>query len=752
MISRFTKIKGIGKFQDCRNIGGRTFSKNTLIFGKNTEGKSTLTDILLSFKTGDTAILEGRRTFGFASSQEIEFFDDNNNPFRFPSAEWSNGFEDIEIFDTQFINQNIFEGNEISYGHQKNLHSIIIGHEGKKLANEINILQEELSGLTKQKIAKTSEFNRIFKKEISVKDFANLSKIEKVDEKIAELKSKIETANNQSKIKNVFISIESVLDNIINQKTKSILSESIQVKAEIVTEHILRTWKDPNHSMDFLQTGLKLTKKEQRDCVFCGQELRDNNAKELLTAYSKLFSQEYHTFQSEMSSAISKFEKWDAIAFIESIQDKMASVKLVLNLAEKYEQVIRGLKKTIDTEFAVKKNDIGYEIDFEKYDSLIEVVKEIKTLVDGLKQQNVFTTDIDVASLNGRIKQFEFSKTRDTEEWDDFFEEYDDIDVIQEKKKQRREIVREQLNDYSKNLFSIHYDTINKILQELNADFVICDFKPIKKLVGKSERIFALEFFKSHRVSIDETATNKPNFKNTLSDSDKRVLAFAFFYSLMIHDIRLSNKIIVFDDPFSSFDSDRRIKTVQLLANPHLITEDGEIIAKSISQLIVLTHEAEFFKWLYKKLDSPRTLKIVPDGFNNGVKKSTFSDCDIEKEFLEDDITRYLNEIQSIYTANEAISNYEELFVKCRKILENIFTKKYLFELKDEINRRKSIRSFVVKLKELEINDFNEPVKQNQFIDLCGNLNIELHDSGLTNDGGNARSILGDFLKLIKQV
>ena len=271
-------------------------------------------------------------------------------------------------------------------------------------------------------------------------------------------------------------------------------------------------------------------------------------------------------------------------------------------------------------------------------------------------------------------------------------------------------------------------------------------------MVGKSERIFALEFFKSHRVSIYETAANKPNFKNTLSDSDKRVLAFAFFYSLMIHDIRLNNKIIVFDDPFSSFDSDRRLKTVQLLANPHLITEDGEIVAKSINQLIVLTHEAEFFKWLYKKLDSPRTLKIVPDGFNNGVKKSTISDCDIEKEFLEDDITRYLNDVQSIYIANETITNYEELFVKCRKILENIFTKKYLFELKDEINKRKSIRSFVEKLKELEINSFNEPVKQNQFIDLCDNLNIELHDSGLTNEGGNARAILADFLKLIKQV
>jgi hypothetical protein len=75
--------------------------------------------------------------------------------------------------------KNIFEGNEITYGHQKKLNSIIIGPEGKKLAIEISSLQEEISQLTAKKIAKTAEFNRVFKKEITANAFASLPKFEK---------------------------------------------------------------------------------------------------------------------------------------------------------------------------------------------------------------------------------------------------------------------------------------------------------------------------------------------------------------------------------------------------------------------------------------------------------------------------------------------------------------------------------------------------------------------------------------------
>jgi len=750
MISRFTNIKGIGRFHDCQ-IGGRHFSKNTIIFGQNTGGKSTLTDILWSFKTGNTAIIEGRKTFGYNGTQQVEITDETNKQFRFPSAEWNQGFENIEIFDTQFINENIFEGNEITYGHQKNLHSIIIGTEGKKLATEINALQEELNLLTARKTAKTTEFNRIFKKEISVKDFSDLPKNDNVDEAIKKIQETIETANNQAKIKSVFDSVETMLSNIIGQNTKTVLSNSIQVQAEKVTEHILKNWKNPDHSIDFLQTGLSLTKEVQADCVFCGQEL-DSNAKDLLSAYTQLFSEQYRILQTEISNAVTKFEKWNPATFIESIHDKLASVKLNLPATELSKEEIKQLKEDANAEFALKLKDIGYEVNFAKYDTLLEVIKIIKEQADELKKKNVFTAEVNIDALNKRIKQLEFSKTRHTTEWDEFLKEYDSIDEVQETKKGKREATREALNRYSINLFEVHFDTINKVLQELQADFTICDFQPMKRIVGQRERIFALKFFNTHKVSIDETATARPNFKNTLSESDKRVLAFAFFYSLMIHDEKISEKIIVFDDPFSSFDSDRRVKTVQLLANPYLITPEGEYIEKLVNQLIVLTHESEFFKWLFMKLDNPKPLKLIPDGDINGVKKSTVVDCNVYSEFIEDENLKDLKEIESIHSSNRPIKNYEGLCAKCRRVLESVFIRKYLFDLEDVINSKKSVRTFVDKLRTISMNNFNNVPKYNSFIYLCDNLNIELHNNTLRNEGQNAQGVLGDFLRLIKDV
>ena len=494
-----------------------------------------------------------------------------------------------------------------------------------------------------------------------------------------------------------------------------------------------------------------LTKEEKENCVFCGQPLKE--AKDLLLAYSQLFSEEYRKLQSDISLAVSKFEKWDPKSILESIQDKLGSINLSINTNEINNTQLKEIKKEADSDFSNKLKDIGYNVNFENYDKLIRIFQEIRVKVDDLKKKNIFTAEVKIESLKDKIKWFEFAKTRHTKEWNDFIKEYDDIDIIQERKKVEREVLRKELNEYSEKLFSLHLDTINKTLEQLNADFRICAFQPMKKLIGQKERIFALKFFKRHSVLIDETAAYKPNFKNTLSYSDKRVLAFSFFFSLMIHDDKLNEKIIVLDDPFSSFDSDRRTKTIELLANLYLITPDGELIEKKMNQLIILTHEKEFFAWLFQKLNNPKALRIIGNGLDtNGIKTSTIVDCDVFTEFIEHENKKDLKEIHQVYQSNKPIENYEALCVKCRKILESIFTRKYLFELQSIIDRRGSIRSFTKILNELKINDFDKTPKYNDFLSLCDNLNIELHDNSMTNEGGNALIVLGDFLKLIKQI
>lgn len=751
MISRFTQIKGVGKYINCNNIAGKQFEKNTIIFGHNTGGKSTLTDIFWSFKTGDPSFIEGRKSFGFFGSQVVEIVDKDNNVLKYPSAKWNNGYENIEIFDTQFINENVFEGNEIKYGNQKKLHTIIIGLEGKRLSDEINANQEKFAEITKEKTDRTKYFNQTFSNKINIADFQRLQKHSNPDELIRELKETINVATNQHKIKAVFDFASSLLDNISNQNTKQVLSKTIQTNVELVTAHILKTWKNPNHSKDFLQTGLNLTKENKESCVFCGQFL-SNEAVDLLNIYGQLFSEEYRKFHNEVIAVVTKFDKFNPNQILESLKDKFETIGVTLDLTNIDNRIISELKANANKEFQTKKEDLSYEINFGAFDSLIEVFAGIKARVSALSEKYIFKTEANIQNLEAKIFEIETSKVRHTEKWEEFFKESKRLEDEQEKIKIKREKLREDLNKYSNSLYEIHFDTINKILSVLGADFQICDFKPLKNLVGQTERVFELEFYKAHKIFISETTANRPRFKNTLSESDKRLLAFSFFYSLLLHDSNLDKKVVVFDDPFSSFDTNRRTKTVELLANPYLITKDGERIEKDFGQLIILTHEQEFYKWVFKKLDNPKPLKIIDDGYENGVKKSTLAECNVYDEFIEDQNKKDLKTIKQIVSQNKPVTNYEELTVKCRKILESIFTRKYLFELADETSSKLSIRSFVEKLKELAINEFDNNTKHREFIMLCDNLNIELHDNTFSNDGQNAVSVLKDFLKLIKRI
>ena len=221
MVSRIMQIKGIGRFINMQTEH-LELGTNTLVFGQNTAGKSTLTDIFWSLKTGDPALIEGRRTFGYSGPQRFELQDSNGFSYTYPGTAWNEGNSLIEIFDTQFINENIFEGNEIHFDNQQKLHNIIIGGEGKRLSE----CQERFAQITKEKTDRTKNFNQAFEKKISMPDFQRLPKFDDPERLIKELQSMIEVASNQEKIRDTFASVLKLLDNIIQQPTKAILQRT----------------------------------------------------------------------------------------------------------------------------------------------------------------------------------------------------------------------------------------------------------------------------------------------------------------------------------------------------------------------------------------------------------------------------------------------------------------------------------------------------------------------------------------------
>lgn len=355
-----------------------------------------------------------------------------------------------------------------------------------------------------------------------------------------------------------------------------------------------------------------------------------------------------------------------------------------------------------------------------------------------------------IQQLNSEKRDLEIKKKRHEPVWVKFCTNWDFIETEAEKVRKLREEKRKELDVYSSSIFDTHKGTINFICKEMGADFEIEDFKPLKKIIGKDERIFAIKFFGTHKVNIDNDDEKTPNFRNTLSESDKRLLAFAFFMSLLMHDRELDKKVIIFDDPMSSFDAERRRKTVHHITDIACKYKEANSVESILlpKQKIILTHEDRFAKELKRLMPSACSIKI--EEYMNGVnKRSKLLYTDFSEDFPDDDISHRIDKVKNILDNRAFGTPFEE---DCRVVLEHIFKRKYYLNLKTQIAKRKSVRTFTTTLSQSSIGGFNENVKQQKFIRLCDDLNIELHDNGASSSAGDKESILRDFFDCLKDI
>ncbi|MDD4409083.1 MAG: AAA family ATPase [Candidatus Pacebacteria bacterium] len=754
MIKRIKKIINIGRFSNCL-APGCEFKNETIIFGLNTQGKSTITAILRSIQTNNNDILIGRKTFGVAGTQNIEIdFEQEGviDKYVFQNCAWNKTNQNIHIFDSKFIADNVFNGESITFDQQKNLNTIIIGKKGQELNNEIIALQEKSEYFANKKTEMTKEFFRYFPG-IDFAKFKSYLKDDDIDNKIKDKEKEIKFEQGKEEIKKLIkshiISLSSIRFNI-----KDTLIRTLDAKQEEIERHIKSHFATDNNAQSFLSEGLGFLKKKPidgslRSCVFCGQKL-EVEAEQLISTYATYFKGGYKDLQNEIAKAIDYFKSVGIGAILEKIAFDLKTNDLDIGLTDTKIDDLVNLKVDFEKEID-KKRDLNYIIDFDSFNKLKSYIEEIKTDLGKLEQDKLnIASPKTILQLESEKKYLEIIKKRHENTWIKFCFDWDTIEADADKVRAEREKKRKELEIYSTSIFDTHKETINSLCTKMGASFEIEDFKALKKIVGKDERIFTIKFFGKHKVSIDSEDEKAPNFKNTLSESDKRLLAFAFFISLLMHDHELDNKIVIFDDPVSSFDSERSRKTVHCITDIACKYKDAKGVEVTISprQKIILTHEERFAKSLKRLMPGACTLKIEEylDGVN---KRSMISHANFDRDFPDDDISYRTEKIKKILDTRIFTTPFEE---DCRIVLEHIFKRKYYLELRDLIENKKSIRTFTNKLIEVKVGSFEDSDKSKKFIRLCDDLNIELHDNGAYNSSGDKESIIKDFFDCLKLI
>ena len=740
MLKRIRKIQNVGRFADCK-AAGFEFAKETIVFGLNTLGKSTLTEILRSIQSGNSDILIGRTTFGAKAgiSIEIDFEDgDDNDTYVFQNGAWNKANSNILIFDSKFIAENVFEGEKVTFDQQKNLNTVIIGKKGQDLNNEIVALQKQSEEFRNQKAEKTREFNRHFP-HYKFEKFIALSEDTAIDKKIQLKETEIKFEQEKNDIKKAIRDhIQSVTGHHFS--IRETLKKTHDDKQEEIEAHINSQFATHKNAWNFLSEGLDFLKVKPSDgtprtCVFCGQEL-GANAESLVSHYSAYFKGGYEELQNEMNKAVDDFKGINFEAKLVKISADMRAKELDIGLTNSKISELADLQKQFEKELD-KKRDLNYVIDFDTFDRLRAGIAKIKSDLEKLEQNELnMPSPKTVLALESEKRTLEITKKRYEPEWVKFCKDLETIEIEAAKIRKSRDEKRKELEEYSSEIFDTHKGTINRLCKDMGADFEVEDFKPLKKLIGSDERIFELKVFGSHKVSINNEDDTSPNFRNTLSESDKRLLAFAFFISLLSHDRELDKKVVVFDDPMSSFDIERRRKTLHLIA---------DIACK---QKIILTHEDRFAKELARLMPGARTLKIK-EYVDAARKRSKIAHADFAKDFPDDDISHRIKKIKDILDKRTFNGNFE---LDCRVVLEHIFKRKYCLQLKSEISQKKSVRTFTEKLMQYGIGGFNDATKFKKFARLCDNLNIELHDSAARISTGDRESILKDFFDCLESI
>ena len=261
---------------------------------------------------------------------------------------------------------------------------------------------------------------------------------------------------------------------------------------------------------------------------------------------------------------------------------------------------------------------------------------------------------------------------------------------------------------YSEKKYKKFIKAVNENLKKITTYIRLSEISHDDTTLYEMFRIYMIFDVYGERVKFCLPATNQKviTAKYALSEGDKSTIALSIFLSRFTLE-GTDNKIVVFDDPLSSFDYNRRSATITQLSK----------LATDSAQFFLLTHDLHFAYDFFEKnsfQDSIITLQIR--NASNGSRLSFF---DIQKEYM-DNTRRNLNVLKNFRDSGNA-ENLIDVVRSIRPALEGVIKIKYFDEIDaniwlgtiiEKITKAKSSNRIYklkkVKEKLVQLNDYTQ--------------------------------------------
>jgi wobble nucleotide-excising tRNase len=645
MIRKILKLQNVGLLQDGTAGTAVDLAQVTAIYSDNGRGKSTFAAIMRACQLRDASRLNARKTIDAPGLPEIDFLRSAGSHVEFKSQAWTGAPPDIVVFDSEFVEQNVYSGLEVRADQRQSLLEFALGDQMVQLKQLIDQMTQDIEAQTRKR-TQAEKALAGHTPPYTLAQFIALQPVPDGQQKIEALQKRIEAAKNVQQLaarqNPVSLNLLQFQPQEVFDVLKKQLADVEEAAEAVVKTHLARfnakgleDWV--SRGQEYLNLG---------DCPFCGQDLA---GLELINAYRSHFNEAYLDLKHNVASLEDKVTAGLADTIIDAIVSAIATNsarieawKDQLDLpaplfdGDGLRPVLKQARQQLLDLVSAKRQQplMSFGTQFET-DSATAAVAAINKSISNYNAMIAATGDTiiafkaslaseDTKALQVEIRKLETALKRQQSDIVALVAEHETAEAERKRLEGEKTQARRLIDALMGTTLQQYQASINQLLTIFGAEFSIEELKTSYVGSGEPRTEYGLSVRnKSVKLGSRADLTMGPSFASTLSESDKRTLAFAFFVARLKADPNIADKIVVLDDPVSSLDRNRRHLSKCLIAG----------LATECKQLIVLSHDPYFVRDLRERLAdlSPKpitpgilTIKRVQDGY------SAFGSCDID--------------------------------------------------------------------------------------------------------------------------
>jgi len=693
MILKILELQNVGLLHNATPNGAVDFARVTAIYAENGRGKSTLATVMRACSLRDAGRLHARRTIDSQDVPEISLLVQDGTqsvPIEFKNGVWSGTSPAMIVFDSEFVEQNVYSGLEVRADQRQSLLEFALGDQVVLLKQKVDELTADIEKQTKRRTHAERALTG-YAAPYTESEFISLQPIDDAQQQIELLQKRIEATRSAQQLafRQEPLPLPSfrldvpALFRVLNKQLQDVeQSAEATVRAHLSKHGVagLEDWL--SRGQDYMSLG---------ECPFCGQSLR---GLDLIRAYRSYFNAAYSDLKREVADLEGRIGTGLAESQIGTIEAGVATNtarieawkdQLDLSVPSLPTDPLREALKAareIMMDLVLKKRlapleSLGSQVDRQTVAGQLATINqaiaiynaEISAVVTKISDFKKTLATENISVMQAGVKKLEAAQKRQLPEVVTAINEYQDAETKRNQLEGEKLRTREQIDTLMKTTLQQYQDTINTLLLSFGAGFSIQQLKPSYVGTGEPRTEYVLSIRnKSVKLGSRADILTSHSFATTLSDADKRTLAFAFFIARVKTDPNVGNEVVVLDDPVSSLDRNRRHQTLRLICE----------LAQKCRQLIFLSHDSYCIRDMRERLSDLKPVPVTPAilaifRVQNGY--SAFAPCDID-DVCSSDYYRH-HRLVSDYVDGKSTANSRDVAKAMRPLLEGYYHRRF---------------------------------------------------------------------------